>query len=155
MLLAALLLTACGSPEQQRPMADAVAVHDAWAAATEHGMAAVFGTVVNDGADEVRVTSGSSPAAGIVEVHEVVGAAGAKTMRPKDGGLVIPGGGHHELVPGGDHLMLMDLTAPLHPGDEVTVTLIFQEGRRCGHRPAARLPRGRGGVSAEPSSWLS
>ncbi|MGU3502780.1 copper chaperone PCu(A)C [Mycobacterium sp. C31M] len=109
-------------------MADQVAIEEQWAAATDDGMAALFGTLTNAGGTEARVTSGTSPAAGMVELHEVVGEAGSKTMQAKDGGLVIPPGGSHELVPGGDHVMLMDLTGPLAPGAEVTVTLAFEDG---------------------------
>lgn len=38
---------------------------------------------------------------------------GSSTMRPKDGGFVIPADGSHALVPGGDHIVLMDLEQPL------------------------------------------
>lgn len=128
-LLAVLAISACSSPTAtDRQMADSVSVHDQWASAGDGQMAAVFGTLVNDGPGEVRIVSGRSPAAGLVEVHEVAGATGAKTMRPKDGGLVLPAGGNHDLVPGGDHLMLMDLTAPLSAGTDVEVTLEFSDG---------------------------
>ncbi len=49
-------------------------------------------------------------------------------MRPKTGGLTVPAEGAHELVPGGDHLMLMDLTQPLQPGAEVALTVVFEDG---------------------------
>ncbi|WBP94969.1 copper chaperone PCu(A)C [Mycolicibacterium neoaurum] len=128
-LAATLLLAACGSPAaQESPMAERVTVTDQWAAGTDGGMAALFGTLSNTGSNEVRITSGSSPAAGMVELHEVTGAAGSKTMRPKAGGFVIAPGGSHELAPGGDHVMLMDLTGPLSPGSDVTVTLEFEDG---------------------------
>ncbi|GAA2535030.1 copper chaperone PCu(A)C [Mycolicibacterium diernhoferi] len=126
-LLAVLVLSACGSPADQQ-MAESVSIHDQWASAGDGQMAAVFGTLVNDGPREARIVSGSSPAAGMVEVHEVAGATGAKTMRPKAGGLVLPAGGSHDLVPGGDHLMLMDLTAPLSAGADIELTLQFEDG---------------------------
>ncbi|MGW0159312.1 copper chaperone PCu(A)C [Mycobacterium sp. NPDC003323] len=127
-LVVAMLVSSCGSPAaDERTMAERVTIHEQWAAATDDGMAAMFGTLSNDGAD-ARITSGTSPAADIVELHEVVGDAGSKTMRPKDGGLVIPGGGSHELAPGADHVMLMDLTGPLSPGTDVSVTLLFEDG---------------------------
>src|SRR5688572_14243833 len=104
-LLGVLALSACGSPApSDRPMAESVSLHDQWASAGNGQMAAVFGTLVNDGPSQARIVSGRSPAAGMVEVHEVAGPTGAKTMRPKDGGLVLPAGGSHDLVPGGDHL---------------------------------------------------
>ncbi len=128
-LLMALSLAACGSPATEHaPMAERVTVTDQWAAGTDGGMAALFGTLSNTGDSEVRITAGSSPAAGMVELHEVTGAAGSKTMRPKAGGFVIAPGGSHELAPGGDHVMLMDLTGPLAPGGDITVTLEFEDG---------------------------
>ncbi len=126
-VIVALLATGCTSPTDE-PMAAEVSIHDQWASAGDGQMAAVFGTLVNDGPREARIVSGSSPAAGMVEVHEVAGATGAKTMRPKAGGLVLPAGGSHDLVPGGDHLMLMDLTAPLSAGADIEVTLRFEDG---------------------------
>jgi copper(I)-binding protein len=32
------------------------------------------------------------------------------------------------LAPGGDHIMIMDLTAPIRPGDQVEVTLALSDG---------------------------
>ncbi|MGV0850477.1 copper chaperone PCu(A)C [Mycolicibacterium phlei] len=126
----ALLTSACSSSEPPSgPMAGAVWVSDQWANAADAGMAAVFGSIANTGAREVRIVGGSSPQAGTVEIHEVVAdGSGAKTMRQKDGGLTIPAGETRELIPGGDHLMLMDLTEPLLPGADVEVTLRFGDG---------------------------
>lgn len=58
----------------------------------------------------------------------VAGAGGGNTMRPKAGGLVVPAGGTHDLAPGGDHLMLMDLTEPLRAGADVELTVVFDDG---------------------------
>ncbi|MBJ7463436.1 MAG: copper chaperone PCu(A)C [Mycolicibacterium sp.] len=130
-LAVALLATACTSPTAEHTdhaMASEVVFEEQWASAGDGEMAAVFGTLVNNGHHEARVVSGSSPAAGRVEVHEVAGDAGAKTMRPKEGGIVLPAGGRHELAPGGDHLMLMDLTAPLAVGSDIELTVQFEDG---------------------------
>lgn len=121
----------CTSPagHDEAPMADTVTFGEQWASSADTGMAAVFGTFTNSGHHEARIVAGSSPAARRVEVHEVTAdATGAKTMRPKAGGVSIPAGGTHGLVPGGDHLMLMDLTEPLQPGADVTVTVEFEDG---------------------------
>lgn len=110
-------------------MAETVQVSEQWAGAADAGTTAVFGTLTNTGHHDVRIVSATSPAAGTVELHEVVSdGSGSKTMRPKDGGLSIAAGGTHELVPGGDHVMLMDLKAPLQPGADVPVSLVFEDG---------------------------
>lgn len=113
----------------EHPMAEDVTFSDQWANSAEDGMASVFGTFTNTGHHAAHIVSGSSPAAGRVEIHEVSGDEdGNNIMRPNDGGITIPGGGTHQMTPGGDHLMLMDLTEPLYPGADVTVTVLFEDG---------------------------
>jgi copper(I)-binding protein len=127
----ALLGTGCSasSDDDKEPMASTVTIENQWASAAETGMAAVFGTIANKGDHEARIVSGESPVAGRVEVHEVVpDATGAMTMRPKAGGLEVPAGDSRELIPGGDHLMLMDLNQPLQPGADVSLTVVFEDG---------------------------
>jgi len=109
--------------------ASAVTVTDQWVKAAPTGMTGLFGTLKNAGEHEVTVVSASSPVAGKVELHEVVGqAGGGSVMRPKDGGFPIPAGGTHVLAPGADHIMLMDLKQPLQVGKDVEVTLSFEDG---------------------------
>ncbi|WP_396883086.1 copper chaperone PCu(A)C [Mycobacterium sp. SMC-4] len=125
-----LLGAACGSADESpAPMAEGVTISDQWASAADSGMTAVFGSVANTGPGDARIVGGSSPQAGHVEVHEVVpDATGTMIMRQIDGGLTVPAGGTRELIPGGDHLMLMDLTQPLLPGADVEVTVEFEDG---------------------------
>ena len=128
---AALIMAACASPppHDEHPTAASIAVRDQWASAGDSGMTAVFGTFTNNGHHDAHLVSATSPAAARVEVHEVVpGAGGTMTMRPKAGGVTIAAGASHELRPGGDHLMLMDLRAPLRPGDDVELTVAFDDG---------------------------
>lgn len=127
----ALLGTGCSASSDDRKelMASTVTIDNQWASAAETGMAGVFGTISNNGDHEARVVAGESPIAGRVEVHEVVpDATGAMTMRPKVGGLDVPAGGTRELIPGGDHLMLMNLEQPLQPGADVSLTVVFEDG---------------------------
>jgi copper(I)-binding protein len=125
----ALLVAGCASTPGETSMASAVTISDQWASSAEMGMAAVFGTFRNTGDRGARIVSGNSPAAGRVEVHEVVpDASGAKVMRPKDGGVAIPPDGTHDLLPGSDHLMLVDLKEPLRPGADVSLTVVFEDG---------------------------
>ncbi|MGV0794790.1 copper chaperone PCu(A)C [Mycolicibacterium sp. XJ1819] len=131
--IAACAVTGAGcsstADHEEGSMASTVTITDQWANSAEEGMAAVFGTFANTGHHDARIVSGTSPLADRVEVHEVVtGTTGDKTMQTKEGGLTVPAGGTHELVPGGDHLMLMDLRQPLHPGADVEVTVQFEDG---------------------------
>lgn len=70
-----------------------------------------------------------SPAFARVMMHRSVEAEGQAQMQhvPR---LVIEPGERIEFAPGGYHLMLMERSRPLAVGDEVTVTLEFEEGRR-------------------------
>jgi periplasmic copper chaperone A len=129
--LAVFTLAGCSSSsgDQQEQMASSVTVENQWASSADTEMAAVFGTFSNTSGHDARIVSGESPVAGRVEVHEVVpDASGAMTMRPKADGLVVAAGGTRELIPGGDHLMLIDLKQPLQPGADVTLTVVFEDG---------------------------
>jgi copper(I)-binding protein len=126
-----LLGTGCSSASdgQKELMASTVTFENQWASSAETGMAAVFGTITNKGDRDARIVSGESPSAGRVEVHEVVpDPSGAMSMRPKEGGFEVPARGTRELIPGGDHLMLMDLKQPLDPGADVSLTVVFEDG---------------------------
>lgn len=120
--------TAATQTTNQTTGAATVSVSDQWVKAADKGMTGLFGTLRNSGEQDMTVVSAASPTAGMVELHEVVGQPGSGTMRPKDGGFVIPAGGSHLLAPGGDHIMLMDLKAPLKVGSDVQVTLTFADG---------------------------
>lgn len=139
-LASAVLLAGCSSmsapaapstavTEQQTPAADAVTIADAWVKAADDGMSAAFGVLSNGSAAAVTVVSAASPASATLELHETVaGTDGQMAMREVDGGFTIPAAGTLALEPGGNHLMLMDLAAPLLPGDEVSFTLTFSDG---------------------------
>lgn len=140
---ALLLLTACGTADGATPSpaastatttaatgtASALTLTDGWAKAADEGMTGVFGTLVNPSDADVHVVAAHSDVATRAELHEMVSADGGQmVMTEKEDGVVVPAGGQYVLAPGGDHLMLMDLTAPLLPGDDVVVTLEAADG---------------------------
>lgn len=108
--------------------AESVTVVDGWVKAVDDGMTAAFGMLENSAGSDATLVSATTDAASMVELHEVVMVDGAMVMQPKEGGIVIPASGSHELAPGADHIMLMGVGSPLLPGDEVTVTLTFSDG---------------------------
>lgn len=130
LLAVVFVAAACTSHGQhdEAPMAETVTFTEQWANASDTGMAAVFGTLTNSGHHDARIVGGESPIAGRVEVHEVTGDGAGKSMRPKAGGFVVPAGGTHDLTPGGDHVMLMDLRNPMQPGTDVELTVRFEDG---------------------------
>ncbi|WP_016699546.1 copper chaperone PCu(A)C [Actinoalloteichus spitiensis] len=128
-----LALTACGSTDEEEPVeaapaADVVRMDDAWVKAAEEGMSAAFGELANSGDEDVTVVSVTTPASTVLELHETVeNEAGAMVMREVEGGFVVPASGSLSLEPGGDHIMLMDLTGPLTAGEDVSFTLTFSD----------------------------
>jgi hypothetical protein len=79
-----------------------------------------------------KLVAGSSPIAGVVEIHEMSMEGSTMRMRALPNGLLLPAGQAVELKPGGYHVMLMDLKQPLKDGDSVSVTLVIEgkDGKR-------------------------
>ena len=91
------------------------------------GTGAAYMYVVNptDTADQLMAVS--SPVAKVGEIHETVNDDGVMRMVPQPDGFEIPPMSVLELKPGGKHIMLIDLDAPLEVGDEYELTLTFRE----------------------------
>jgi len=129
-----LIATGCASAEPAAPSAvakesESLSISDSWVKAADEGMSAAFGLLENNGPTDITVVSATTPASSMIELHETVeNDAGEMMMQAKDGGFVIPSGGSYELAPGGNHIMLMGLTAPLKAGDESTFTLTLSDG---------------------------
>jgi len=90
-------------------------------------MRAGFGTIENSCDAAVAITGASSPAFGDVSVHESTVVDGISRMR-EVAELVVPAHGSVTLAPGGYHLMLMQPTAELAPGDKVQVEFTLRDG---------------------------
>lgn len=110
-----------------------IEVHDVWVRATrgteDPSMSAAFMVIDNDTDADVSLVSASSPAAGMAQLHEMVAADdGSMVMQEADGGIAITAGRGKVLEPGGLHVMLMNVTDELAPGDEVELTLGFSDG---------------------------
>ncbi|TDW86279.1 hypothetical protein EV647_6359 [Kribbella sp. VKM Ac-2566] len=130
------LVSSCGSTEKPATQEAAVTspgvlVEDAWVRATtgakDTTMTAAFLSLTNPGDTDVKLTSATSPVAGVVQLHEMAMQDGKMVMREKAGGITVPAASHAHLSPGGDHIMLMSLKQPLNPGDEVPLTLKFSD----------------------------
>lgn len=83
-------------------------------------------TLQNNGADDDRLVAVSSPAAGRMEIHDMLMEGDMMKMVPLPDGISIPAGGTVVLEPMGKHLMLMDLNGPLIEGETVEITLTFE-----------------------------
>lgn len=87
-----------------------------------------FGILRNDSEQDVLLVAASSAIAADIEIHQHVREGEQMRMEQMDA-LVVPAGESVSLQPGGYHLMLMGLTAPLVIGEQHDVTLIFSDGR--------------------------
>ena len=103
----------------------AVKVEGAWARASVQGQKATGAFMRLTAKDGARLVRAESPAAGLAEVHEMKMEGDIMKMRAVPT-LDLPAGKTVELKPGGYHIMLLDLKAPLAKDSAVPVTLVFQ-----------------------------
>jgi len=94
-------------------------------AATAKTGAAYF-TIVNTGAGDDRLIAVSSPVAEKSEPHSTIDDNGVMKMRPL-AAIEVKAGERVELKPGGMHLMLTGLKAPLKLGQSFPLTLTFEK----------------------------
>jgi copper(I)-binding protein len=89
--------------------------------------------------EATRPVGAASPAAGVTEVHEMKMEGDVMKMRAVTG-LDLPAGQAVELKPGGYHVMLMDLKAPLAKGSTVPVTLTFKNAQGAESKLELQVP---------------
>ncbi|MBV8921811.1 copper chaperone PCu(A)C [Bradyrhizobium sp.] len=104
-------------------------ISQAWSRATPRGAKTGGGflTIENKGSAPDRLVAVSGDFADKIEVHEMAVKNGVMTMRAVENGLTIEPGKTVTLAPGGYHLMMLDLKAPLKQGDKLPVTLQFEK----------------------------
>ena len=118
-------LLVAGPAFAQAPVAG-VAVTGAWSRATPPGaeVGAVYLSL--DSAAGDKLVGVSSPVAAEAQVHEMRMDGTVMRMRELPGGLPLPAHQVVTLEPGGLHIMLMGLKAPLKQGGTVPLHLVFQ-----------------------------
>jgi periplasmic copper chaperone A len=126
---AVLALVSAAPLRAEEVKAGNLVITQAWSRATPGGAKIGGGylTIANQGSTPDRLIGGSAEIAANVQIHEMSMKNGVMTMRPLEQGLVIEPGKTVKLSPGGLHLMLLDLTAPLKQGERVPVTLEFEK----------------------------
>jgi len=90
-------------------------------------VAGAYLRIVNEGISADRLIGLSTPVADQAEIHSMKVENGIMTMRPLLEGLVLSPGETVELKPGGIHIMLSGLHAPLKQGESFTATLRFEK----------------------------
>ncbi|MFV0680247.1 copper chaperone PCu(A)C [Ottowia sp.] len=103
-----------------------VTISEPWVRGTVPSQKATGAFMKIEAAQDVRLISATSPVAGVVEIHEMTMDGNVMKMRQLKDGLPIAKGQTAELKPGGHHVMLMDLKQQVKDGDQVPVTLTFE-----------------------------
>jgi copper(I)-binding protein len=84
-------------------------------------------TITNKGKTADRLISGASPAAGQIEIHEVVDVDGMAKTRLIANGIEIKPGKTIELKPGALRIVMLGLKQPLQLGQKIKGTLVFEK----------------------------
>lgn len=109
--------------------ASSIMVIEAYARASATPTAAAgaaYVSLMNHAAEADTLVSAATPAAQTTEIHTTEITDGVMRMKAA-GPLEIPAMGRLEMKPGGYHIMLMGLKAPLRKGDEIEITLTFEK----------------------------
>jgi periplasmic copper chaperone A len=128
MAVGVLAVSACSSGSAGGSSgSDGVAVHDPWARTTPPGVTVgVVYLEVTSGADDALVGATVDPkVAAEAELHEESSSGDMTSMQPMTSMPVTPAK-PLRLDPLGNHLMLVDLAAPLTAGEHFDVTLHFR-----------------------------
>lgn len=110
-------------------VADKVAVNDPYVRAVPPVVktSAAFMQIQNSDVVERFLVSATTPAAAAVELHMHTMDDGVMRMR-RIAHVRLPPNETVSLQPGGLHIMLFDLSAPLNLGEQVPITLTFKDG---------------------------
>lgn len=124
MLVLVMCISAIGSIEAQED----ISVEQAWARDTPPGASngAVYFIVENRGQLVDQLTGLSSNASERAEIHTHIDTDGIMQMRQVDV-VEVPAGGSTVFEPGGDHIMLINLSQGLKEGGVVSLDLEFAQ----------------------------
>ncbi|HLO63798.1 MAG TPA: copper chaperone PCu(A)C [Azonexus sp.] len=109
--------------------ADNVAVQDPYVRLAPPNAPATgaFMVIKNNGDKDVKLVKADNSASKITELHTHLNEGGVMKMRPVPA-VEIKAKGEAVLKPGGLHIMMIDLKAPMKEGDVVPITLTFDDG---------------------------
>jgi copper(I)-binding protein len=107
---------------------DSIIVTDAWIKNLPPTvpMRAGYMKLENTSAKSLSIVAVESDIFMHIDIHETVEKNGMMSMQPVPA-LPIPAGKAVELAPGGIHLMMMKPKETLKPGDQVSITLKFDD----------------------------
>ncbi len=120
----------CGSLALALPAQAEVTVKDAWVRGTVPAQKSTGAFMTFTASEETRIVGVSSPAANNTELHISKMEGGVMAMEAVDS-VTLPAGKPFAFKPGGHHVMLLGLKAPLKTGQKVPIRFEVEErGRR-------------------------
>lgn len=125
-----------------------VAVQGAWARAIVPGQDATGAYMTLTVREPLTLLGADTPAAGIVEIHEMRMVGDVMKMGAADT-LPLVVGKPLELKPGGYHFMLMDLKAPFQAGSAIRMTLRLRDARGGERKVPVTVPVAAGAPQAK------
>jgi periplasmic copper chaperone A len=120
-LVATLLISSVASAQ--------TVVRDAWVKPTIAGAKVSAAYMTIESPTAVRLTKVETARAGIVELHDMKMKDGVMEMKAEPF-FAVPAKGTLELKPGGKHVMMFKIHAPIKAGDKVLLTLTFEDADR-------------------------
>lgn len=125
-----LLATLCALPLSAAIAQDLqVSIKDPWVRATVPQQTATGAFMQLTAPQAARLVEARSPVAAQAEIHEMKMEGNVMRMRAMPA-LELAAGRPVELKPGGWHIMLTGLKAPVKVGDAVPLTLVFEDAER-------------------------
>lgn len=105
-----------------------LAIGDAWAMTTPRGLkvAAGYFTVANNGVENDRLISVSTPRAARAEIRAITQQSGVTKLRLVPG-VEVPTGGSATLREGGPQIIFIDVDTPFTEGETIPVMLTFEK----------------------------
>ena len=119
--------------------ADPVKVEAAWARPTVAGQDSTGAYMTITASEPLTLLGAETPAAGIVEIHEMKMVGDVMKMRAAET-LPLAAGKPLQLAPGGYHFMLMDLQGALKAGSQIQMTLRFRDAQGQERKLPVKVP---------------
>lgn len=109
----------------------------ATSASQKHGV--VLGTITNSSDEDVRIVAADADVSETVELHTHMMDGDIMQMREVDG-YDVPAGGELVLKAAGDHIMLMNLKAPLEQEQSFIAAITTKDGQEISFPVVIRAP---------------
>ena len=124
-----MILTAFGTANANEYKIGDITIEQPVARATVPGqkVGGGYAALINAGSIDDKLVDVSADFAGMVEVHEMKLVDDVMRMNALPDGLPVPAGETVKLIPGGYHIMFMQLKEPLAEGEKRKVKLTFEK----------------------------